>query len=162
MSDLLEKLWPAFVSEVTEQLDSVELLLAKSSASKIPDINQLFRNFHTIKGSCSMVGFTSMEAVAHRSEDILAMVRSKELVFSDSVIDILLQAVARLKKQFFEANDSRENPEPDHELLQQLDDFIANSSKPQPEQLSQEQEQDQLMQLKAAAQLAVPSLEVGS
>ncbi len=29
MADLLDKLWPAFVSEVTEQLDTVELLLAK-------------------------------------------------------------------------------------------------------------------------------------
>ena len=50
MADLLEKLWPAFVSEVTEQLDSVELLLARSGSAKSIDVNHLFRNFHTIKG----------------------------------------------------------------------------------------------------------------
>ena len=79
MADLLEKLWPAFVSEVTEQLDSVELLLAKSGAAKSVDVNDLFRNFHTIKGNCSMIGFTSMETVAHRSEDILSAVRNNEM-----------------------------------------------------------------------------------
>lgn len=162
MSDLLEKLWPAFVSEVTEQLDSVELLLAKSTADKTPDVNQLFRNFHTIKGSCSMVGFSSMEAIAHRSEDILAMVRANEISFSDSVIDILLQAVACLKKQFYEANDSRNNPEPNEALLRQLDDFIAgNTAAAEPASLNPEQTHEQLAQLQQAAKLAVPSLVLG-
>ena len=91
MADLLDKLWPAFVSEVTEQLDSVELLLAKRDAAKTLDVNQLFRIFHTIKGSCSMIGFASMEAIAHKSEDILAAVRNKEILFNETVIDILLE-----------------------------------------------------------------------
>ena len=29
MSDLFAKLWPAFVSEVTEQLDSVEIVIGQ-------------------------------------------------------------------------------------------------------------------------------------
>ena len=113
MADLLEKLWPAFVSEVTEQLDSVELLLAKSGDGSAIDVNELFRSFHTIKGNCSMIGFASMEVLAHSSEDILAEVRSNALAMNAEVIDILLAAIAGLKKQFQSANDSRQDPPQD-------------------------------------------------
>lgn len=124
MADLLDKLWPAFISEVTEQLDTVELLLAKHDAAKTLDVNQLFRNFHTIKGSCSMIGFTSMEAIAHHSEDILSAVRNKEIALDEQVIDILLESISCLKKQFSTSSKNRENPAQDETLLQRLTTFV--------------------------------------
>jgi len=124
MADLLEKLWPAFISEVTEQLDTVELLLAKHDAAKTLDVNQLFRNFHTIKGSCSMIGFTSMEAIAHHSEDILSAVRNKEIVLDEQVIDILLESISCLKTQFHTSSQNRQDPKQDEPLLQRLIAFV--------------------------------------
>lgn len=124
MADLLEKLWPAFISEVTEQLDTVELLLAKHDAAKTLDVNQLFRNFHTIKGSCSMIGFTSMEAIAHHSEDILSAVRNKEIVLDEQVIDILLESISCLKKQFHTSSQNRQDPKQDEPLLARLIAFV--------------------------------------
>lgn len=162
MSDLLAKLWPAFVSEVTEQLDSVELLLAKSGSNEKIDINQLFRNFHTIKGNCSMIGFTSMETIAHRSEDILACVRNDEIKLDDDVIDILLDSISCLKKQFNEANESRENPKEDNDLVSRLENFVKQK---QGEETSTSDEAEDLASLLEAlagsAKLAVPSLILG-
>ena len=161
MSNLFAKLWPAFVSEVTEQLDSVELLLAKSSSEKI-DINQLFRNFHTIKGNCSMIGFTSMEVIAHRSEDILASVRNDEFQLDDDVIDILLAAISSLKKQFQEASADKENPPQDDALLTKLESFIKDKHN----QTDSVESSDvdlaaQIEALIGSAKLAVPSIILG-
>lgn len=168
MTDLLDKLWPAFVSEVTEQLDSVELLLAKSGSSKKLDVNQLFRNFHTIKGNCSMIGFTSMEVVAHRSEDILAVVRNGEMSMDDDVIDILLDAVSRLKKQFNSANESRENPTQDDELVAELEGFVEKKMQSQNADadtsvatLSDQDRAENISALSVLSKMAVPSLILG-
>ena len=164
MADLLEKLWPAFVSEVTEQLDSVELLLAKSGAAASVDVNHLFRSFHTIKGNCSMIGFTSMEVLAHRSEDILAEVRNGDIEMDDSVIDILLESITRLKKQFNQANETRENPPQDDELVEKLTSFVNEKlgiDESVEEQASGEAAQADLEGLSTAAKVAVPSLVLG-
>ena len=165
MADLLEKLWPAFVSEVTEQLDNVELLLARSGAAESVDVNQLFRNFHTIKGNCSMIGFTSMETIAHRSEDILAAMRNGEISMTDDVIDMLLDAIIRLKKQFQHANESRANPPQDDELVEKLSAFVATQlGGDQAEAKPQQSEEEQLKLLQgllASAKMAVPSLVLG-
>lgn len=165
MADLLEKLWPAFVSEVTEQLDSVELLLAKNTSGKNVDVNHLFRNFHTIKGNCSMIGFTSMEVIAHRSEDILAAVRNHEISMSDAVIDILLESIGCLKKQFLSANQSRENPVQDQALVEKLGQFVAGqltvSSDESSVQESEEEKKAKLDMLSKAATVAVPVLVLG-
>jgi chemotaxis protein histidine kinase CheA len=165
MADLLEKLWPAFVSEVTEQLDSVELLLAKSGSSKTVDVNHLFRNFHTIKGNCSMIGFTSMEVIAHKSEDILAAVRNHDISMNDQVVDILLESIACLKKQFLSANESRENPTQDDTLVNTLMGFVetqlsASNSEQVPVE-SNEERQSKLQALSRAAMTAVPVLVLG-
>ena len=49
MSEMIEKLWPAFFSEVSEQLDSLELCLLHFESTHECDIDELFREFHTIK-----------------------------------------------------------------------------------------------------------------
>lgn len=165
MADLLEKLWPAFVSEVTEQLDSVELLLAKSGSDKTVDVNHLFRNFHTIKGNCSMIGFTSMEVIAHRSEDILAAVRNHEISMNDAVIDILLESISCLKKQFLSANESRENPVQDDALVEKLVAFVPSQLSPAADegqvQESEEEKKAKLAMLSKSAMVAVPVLVLG-
>ena len=165
MADLLEKLWPAFVSEVTEQLDSVELLLAKSGSGKNIDVNHLFRNFHTIKGNCSMIGFTSMEVIAHRSEDILAAVRNHEISLNEAVIDILLESISCLKKQFLSANESRENPAQDDALVDKLSSFVSSQLSPSSdepaEQESEEEKKAKIDMLSKAATVAVPVLVLG-
>lgn len=163
MADLLEKLWPAFVSEVTEQLDSVELLLAKSSSAKSVDVNHLFRNFHTIKGNCSMIGFTSMETIAHRSEDILAAVRNDEIPMNDDVIDILLDSISCLKKQFNSASESKINPDQDDALVERLTVFVEQAlGGEEPEVEASEEDKVAILQaLSMSAKMAVPVLVLG-
>ena len=46
MSDLIEKLWPAFEAEVGEQLEQLEQMLARGPAAA--DIHFLFRQYRLV------------------------------------------------------------------------------------------------------------------
>ncbi|CAA0116583.1 Chemotaxis protein CheA [BD1-7 clade bacterium] len=161
MADLLDKLWPAFVSEITDQLDSIELLLARASDASAIDIDHLFRNFHTIKGNCSMIGFTSMEQVAHFSEDILSAVRAGDISMSDDVVDMLLESIDRLKKQFHSAHETRENPPQDDALIEKLQGFVETRLSDSAVAASGASRTDLLGTFTTAAKTAVPSVILG-
>ena len=119
MSSMFEKLWPSFLEEVTEQLDTLELALLKTNREEI-DINQVFRLFHTIKSSCGMLEFSSMEELAHACEDKLDLVRSEEMEFDVGLIDLLIQSVDGLKGMLAEASKTKSNP---HSLTKLVNDM---------------------------------------
>jgi two-component system chemotaxis sensor kinase CheA len=92
-------LWQAFYAEVSEQLDTLERILTDQHAEKNADIHQLFREFHTIKSSCAMMDFPSMEKVAHASEDFLDLVRKGRATLAKPNILDLLSGIDWLKSQ---------------------------------------------------------------
>lgn len=120
MKELTEKLWPAFLAEVTEHLESLELALVGRAATDIADINAIFRSFHTIKGGCAMMGFGSMEAVAHASEDLLDPLRKGQRPLTDALVTLLLEVLDCLKAQLAESAASKQAPSPAPELLARL------------------------------------------
>lgn len=124
MSDMIDKLWPSFSAEVSEQLEAIELSLVEleQDSDADVDVDALFRYFHTIKGGCAMMGFHNMESVAHASEDLLDPVRKGKRELDTEVVDTLLSALDGLKAQMLEAEETRESPAP-------LDDLVAKVRK---------------------------------
>ena len=52
------------------------LLAVESGENAAPgQVDSLFRNAHTIKGSAGMVGFDDVQALADAVEDVLASIR---------------------------------------------------------------------------------------
>lgn len=111
MSEMIEKLWPAFFTEVSEQLENLELALLSYESTGEVDVDQLFRDFHTIKSSCSMMAFNSMEEIAHASEDLLDLVRADKITINSELCDTLLKAIDCLKQQLEMAGEIKSNPE---------------------------------------------------
>jgi two-component system chemotaxis sensor kinase CheA len=60
-------------------------------------INSIFRAVHTIKGTSSFLGFGTLSTLAHRSEDILGMVRKGNLKPDHNVTDVLLESLDLIK-----------------------------------------------------------------
>jgi two-component system chemotaxis sensor kinase CheA len=127
-------LWQAFFTEVSEQLDNLELILVDPDAARQADIHQLFRDFHTIKSSCAMMDFHSMERIAHASEDYLDLVRKGRTTLDSGTIDTLLKGIDWLKAQLQLTRQTGDAPADNTVLHQNL---IALSSdfvdKPAPE-----------------------------
>lgn len=126
MSDLIDKLWPAFEAEVSEQLEQLEQMLARGSADA--DIHFLFRQFHTIKSSSAMMDFSGMEAIAHAAEDLLDIVRRGDMLLQPALIDVLLRAVDTLRRQMAEALRERRPPAAVPALVQDLRAWLPGST----------------------------------
>jgi two-component system chemotaxis sensor kinase CheA len=57
----------------------------------------IFRTIHTIKGTCGFLGFTTLEAVTHLTENILNQLRNGERVLTPELVSLILEAVDAVK-----------------------------------------------------------------
>jgi len=81
-----------FFTESREMLETFEgcLLNLEKDFSDEESIHALFRAAHTIKGSSGMFGFEEIERFTHAVENLLDLVRKKELSLGSELISILL------------------------------------------------------------------------
>jgi two-component system chemotaxis sensor kinase CheA len=76
----LDSLVSDFVSEAMELLQKAETRIMELEESYDAEkIHSLFRAFHTIKGNSGMVGFSVIQELSHKAEEILDSVRSGEI-----------------------------------------------------------------------------------
>ena len=78
--------------ELLQQIDGDLLKLEEFAISKESDpeiINSLFRALHTIKGSGGMLGFTDVQGLAHKLENLCDLLRKDQMPLSESCVDIL-------------------------------------------------------------------------
>lgn len=95
----VDKLKEIFKTEVDELIeDSEEVLVALEKDVENEElINEIFRIFHSIKGSAGVVGFNDMAHFSHGIENILARVRQGELKISKNLISLVLESIDILK-----------------------------------------------------------------
>ena len=78
--------------ELLQQIDGDLLKLEEFATSKETDpeiISSLFRALHTIKGSGGMLGFTDVQGLAHKLENLFDLLRKDQMPLSESCVDIL-------------------------------------------------------------------------
>ncbi|MEW6488616.1 MAG: chemotaxis protein CheA [Thermodesulfobacteriota bacterium] len=61
-------------------------------------LNKIFRAAHTLKGSSSFLGFQQISEVTHRVEDIFNKLRRDEMALQPEVMDVILEAVDRVRR----------------------------------------------------------------
>ncbi|MCF7861693.1 chemotaxis protein CheA [Candidatus Woesearchaeota archaeon] len=88
-----------FLQEANEHIDRLnELFLnLEKNASDFEIINEIFRSFHTLKGSSSSMGYSKFSELAHSMEDVLEKIREHELVITSEIIDTLLEGTDMLE-----------------------------------------------------------------
>ncbi len=146
MSDYIETLWTQFIIEAEEHLELIEPLLveAEISSPTKDDVDQLFRSFHSIKGLSKAMDLFGMEAIAHRAEDILGLVRDEVLTVGPDLADALLCAIDALKQHLKVADSTRQDQEPAGELKGRLED-IFNSAKGTVKEVAAKMPADEVM-----------------
>jgi len=123
MSDYIETLWAQFVIESQEHLELIEPILveAEFDTPNKEDVDQLFRSFHSIKGLSKAMDLVGMEAIAHRAEDILGLVRDEIIVVGAELADALLSSIDALKQHLQFAESQRKDQAPDEDLISRLE-----------------------------------------
>ncbi len=122
MSSQLDALWTEFGAETEEHLDALERLLSDQRSDWTRDeIGALFRYFHSLKGTFLAMGFSNVEALAHRCEDILSLVRQGRSILDASLVNVLLRSVDRLKGMREEVIAAQKDAKPAGDILQELE-----------------------------------------
>jgi len=130
MSDYIETLWAQFVIETEEHLELIEPVLveAEFNAPTREDVDQLFRSFHSIKGLSKAMDLLGMEALSHRAEDILGLVRDELICVDPELADLLLSAIDALKQHLRIAESKREDHSPSGELIKRLEQIFIQGN----------------------------------
>lgn len=123
MTDFVETLWQEFGAESDEHLTMLEPLLVRlgTAEGEVGDVARVFRAFHSLKGLSRAMSLHGMEAVAHRTENLLGLVRDGGAPMTEAMLDGLLEAVDCLKSQRDAAIRARADSEAPPALLQRLD-----------------------------------------
>jgi two-component system chemotaxis sensor kinase CheA len=108
------------------QLDA-DLVGLEQSPSPGPALARIFRTLHTIKGSCSFLGFPHLQAVAHAGEDLLGKARDGKLALSPIVIETMLQMVDAIRRMLAEIETTgKDGDKADQQLIDLLRRLAAD------------------------------------
>jgi two-component system chemotaxis sensor kinase CheA len=89
-----------FLIESHENLDQLDTDLVGLESAPAPGeaLGRIFRTLHTIKGSCSFLGFSKLEEVAHAGENLLGKLRDGKLTLDPPITQALLQMVDAIRR----------------------------------------------------------------
>lgn len=82
--------------EILERLD-VDLMLLEKTPDDNDLLNQIFRSFHTIKGTSGFLGLEKLPEVTHKCEDILNKLRKGEVKLSLPIMDGIILGYDTIK-----------------------------------------------------------------
>ena len=101
-----------FAVEVSQHLAAIEPLLLTADFADLarPEIDLLFRGFHSIKGLARVINAKGMEAVAHEAESLLSQVRRGDRGFDASCQEPMIAVADWLKDALGEPLSSQAPP----------------------------------------------------
>ncbi len=127
----MKEIVDSFIVESKEILEKLDLNLIelenKPNDSNL--LNDVFRSFHTIKGTSGFLGLDKLTQVTHRCEDILNKLRKGEAVLNRELMDGILVAFDKIKELLasIETNFNEEVPiDETVDLLSSLLDKLEN------------------------------------
>ncbi len=134
-------------NSLLEQLDSIVLAAEQADDFSDEDINSIFRIMHTIKGASAMMEFTSLMKIAHRAEDMFAIVREKSLdivpaEMRPELFDMLFQCIDFFREETGRVENSQPLTEDIDSLLQKVNSFIEGIQNPGAQKAKPENKQE--------------------
>jgi two-component system chemotaxis sensor kinase CheA len=121
---VMDELLREFIAETNEHLASFErdLVALERAPDNGPLIDDIFRNVHSIKGTCSFLGLKRLESLLHAVENALGKLRDEALPAAPIVVGMLLGACDRAKTIVAAlAHDGREPEGGDADIVARLE-----------------------------------------
>lgn len=110
----MKEIVDSFIIETTEILESLnlDLVVLEKKPKDAELLNQIFRSFHTIKGTSGFLGLEQMTLVTHKCEDILNKLRKGEAELTTKIMDGILLSYDKIKSLLSSiTNDKNEDVE---------------------------------------------------
>src|ERR1700761_3945384 len=100
--NLDDELVQDYLAECREHLATIEtdLLTIEQSGAHIDEnlVNRVFRAAHSIKGGAGFFDLAKIRELAHKTENALDLIRSRQMVPTPEVVSILLMAFDKLRE----------------------------------------------------------------
>ena len=101
-----------YVEESLEHLADIEndFLAIEEAGADINEelVNKVFRAAHSIKGGAGFMGLNNIKELSHKMENVLGMIREKEMVPNSEIVNILLLASDTLRNLLNNVEESNE------------------------------------------------------
>ena len=100
-NDSLLELYLYESTSLLESLDDILLSAEEEGNLTSENVNEIFRIMHTIKGSSSMMAYTGIAEVSHKTEDLFALIRNSGLdaTWFNDLFDVVLAVSDFLKTE---------------------------------------------------------------
>lgn len=122
-----------YAEESLEHLADIEndLLAIEEAGADIDEevVNKVFRAAHSIKGGAGFMGLDNIKELGHKMENVLGMIRNREMVPTSEIVNSLLLASDALRNLI---NNVRSSNEMD--ISEQLDALTSVTSNELPEE----------------------------
>jgi two-component system chemotaxis sensor kinase CheA len=127
VDDFLAELQQTFFAEADQILEELEASLMQLEGSGFDEstINKVFRLAHNFKGSSRSVGFQNLAGLAHKCEDLLSKLKSKQLEISAPITSVLLQSADALRQGLNSLKSDRGIKLEFNELEARLSEFLS-------------------------------------
>ena len=98
MIELDQEIIDEFMSEFRENIENAihYILQLENNPEDGESVHALFRNFHTIKGNASVVGFEKVVRLSHETETLLDGIREQTIEINPQIIETLLMSADAL------------------------------------------------------------------
>ncbi len=96
----MKEIVESFIVETKEILEKLDLNLIEleNRSNDTELLNDVFRSFHTIKGTSGFLGLDRLTMITHRCEDILNKLRKGDAVLTHELMDGILMAHDKIKE----------------------------------------------------------------
>ncbi|WP_320044109.1 chemotaxis protein CheW [uncultured Desulfobacter sp.] len=145
-----------YIEESLDHLADIEsdlLTIEEGGANIDLDlVNNVFRAAHSVKGGAGFMGLTTIKNLAHHLENVLGMIRTKELTPDSEKISILLKGFDELEGLL---NNIQTSNEVDISAHVQALENITSASAPEPPQEVGQQEAQESVQPVALADIVL-------
>jgi two-component system, chemotaxis family, sensor kinase CheA len=99
-----------YVEESLEHLSNIEndLLAIENDGADINEelVNKVFRAAHSIKGGAGFMGLNNIKELSHKMENVLGMIREREMIPNPEIVNILLLASDTLRNLLINVGES--------------------------------------------------------
>lgn len=107
-----DEILQGFIEESLEHLADIEtdLLAIEDAGENIDEdlVNKVFRAAHSIKGGAGFMGLAVIQDLAHAMENVLGIIRSKKLIPTPEIINVLLLGSDQLQSMIEDIHNSNE------------------------------------------------------
>ena len=124
----MKEIFDSFLVETREILEKLDLDLVE--LENRPDdkelLNEIFRSFHTIKGTSGFLGLVKLQKVTHSCEDLLNKLRKGEARLNDNIMDGILKSYDTIKEMVDIIEDQKEENLDTEDILRILSKLLIS------------------------------------